>query len=349
MSKRSAKIISTLTATSASATSAPAPATGPTFPPPAAGVNAPPAPSPVPATPAEARKPSLRQRFTEHLILQQKAPRTVQAYVAWVRDCAVFLRKAPDLATPEELRSWFLHLITVRQLSASSVNLALNALRHFHGAFLGRDFAPLLQGIKRPARKPQPPRIFSAGEIEQLINVGAAGDPLGRIFLMTVFGCGLRLSEATHVQIADLDSARLQLRVSHPKGGRERVVPISRELLAELRLWWKVHRPVRWLFSQGPDQDPICKGTAQNLYYRALRRSGLRKKLGIHALRHTFATLMLENGVEITVVQKLLGHASLSSTVRYLHVRQERLGQIRSPLGLLRIEPVTTSPQPTGR
>ena len=138
----------------------------------------------------------------------------------------------------------------------------------------------------------------------------------------------------------------MQLRVSNPKGGRQRLVPLSPALLVELRAWYRVHKPLRWVFSLGRDQDPICKGTAQNLFYRALRRSGLQKKLGIHSLRHSFATLLLENAVEITVVQKLLGHASLSSTVRYLHVRQERLGQIRSPLNLLQLGQDTLSRKP---
>ncbi len=120
--------------------------------------------------------------------------------------------------------------------------------------------------------------------------------------------------------------------LSHPKGGRQRMTLLSPVLLAELRQWYGVHRPVRWIFSQGHDQEPICKGTAQNIFYRALRRAGLKKKLGIHSLRHGFATLLLESGVEITVIQKLLGHANLATTARYLHVRQERLGQIRSPL-----------------
>ena len=155
---------------------------------------------------------------------------------------------------------------------------------------------------------------------------------------MTVYGCGLRLSEATHVRLADIDSPRRQLRVSNPKGGRERLVPISENLLVELRSWYRVHRPVKWLFSQGHDQDPICKGTAQNIYYRARRHAGLQPKCGIHGLRHSFATHLLENGVEITVVQKLLGHAHLATTARYLHVREERLGEIKSPLGLIRTD-----------
>ena len=294
------------------------------------------APSTVTATSTPTVSP-LRQRFIDHLILQQKAPRTVQAYTAWVRDLAKFHHRSPDQLGPPEIRSWILHLITERKYSASSVNLAINALRAFFHGLLGQDLEPLLVGIKRPPRIPQPPRVLSVEEIERQITVGTAGDPLARVFLMTVFGGGLRLSEATHLQVQDIDSPRMQLRVSHAKGGRQRLTLLSPVLLTELRAWYRVHRPVRWIFSQGHDQEPICKGTAQNLFYRALRRAGIQKKLGIHSLRHSFATLLLESGVEITVVQKLLGHASLATTARYLHVRQERLGQIRSPLGLLQL------------
>jgi integrase/recombinase XerD len=280
----------------------------------------------------------LRQRFIEHLTLQQKAARTVQAYTSCVADLSQFHGRSPARLGQPEIRSWLLHLITERKLAASSVNVAINALRAFYGGMLGQDLEPMLVGIKRPCRPVQPPRVFSAEEVEQLLSVGTEGDPLARVFLMTVFGGGLRLSEATHVEVRDIDSARMQLRVSHPKGGRQRVTLLSPVLLPELRSWYKVHRPVRWLFSQGHDQDPISKGTAQNIFYRALRRSGLKKKLGIHSLRHSFATLMLESGVEITVVQKLLGHAQLSTTAGYLHVSQERLGEIRSPLDLLNLQ-----------
>ena len=286
----------------------------------------------------------MRQRFIEHLILQQKALRTIQAYVAWIFYLSTFHHRSPDRLGPPEIRSWILHLITERKLSGSSVNIAINALRAFYHGLLGQDLEPLLAGIKRPSRVTQPPRLYGADEIERLITVGTAGDPLGRVFLMTVFGGGFRLSEATHLQIEDIDAPRMQLRVSHPKGGRQRVTVLSDALLLELRQWYKVHRPVRWMFSQGHDQEPICKGTAQNIFYRAVRRAGLKKKLGIHSLRHSFATLLLEGGVEITIVQKLLGHANLSTTARYLHVRQERLGQIRSPLGLLHLPKPETRP-----
>ena len=129
-----------------------------------------------------------------------------------------------------------LHLITERKLSGSSVNIAINALRAFYHGLLGQDLEPLLAGIKRPSRVAQPPRLYGADEIEQLITVGTAGDPLGRVFLMTVFGGGFRLSEATHLQIEDIDAPRMQLRVSHPKGGRQRVTVLSDALLFELRM-----------------------------------------------------------------------------------------------------------------
>lgn len=280
-----------------------------------------------------------RLKFIAFLTFRQLAPRTIQAYTGWIHDLARFHRKDPTELGPEPIRAWLLHLLQERKLSASSFHLAVNALASFYHAHLGRDLEPILQGIRRPKRHPQPPRVYSPSEIESLLTTGTQGSPLARAFLMTVYGCGLRLSEATHVQVQDIDSARHQLRVSHPKGGRMRVVPLSDNLLVELRSWYRVHRPARWLFAQGPDQPPLCKGTAQNLFYRARRQAGLPAKSGIHELRHSFATHLLENGVEITVVQRFLGHAQLDTTARYLHVREERLGVIRSPLGLLHTGP----------
>ena len=280
---------------------------------------------------------ALRQLFINYLTLRQLAPRTVQSYTGWIIQLSRFHDRSPDLLGNEEIKAWLLHLIA-KPYSASSLNLAINAVRSYYGGFRERDIEPLLKGIKRPKRRTQPPEVFSPEDVERLVTVGTAGDPVARAFLMTVYGCGLRLSEAIHVQISDLDTARHQLRVSQPKGGRQRLVPLSDNLLAELRTWYRIHKPKKWLFSQGHDTDPINRSTGQNLYYRSRRRAGLPNKNGIHSLRHAFATHFLENGVEITIVQQFLGHASLATTARYLHVREKRLGQIRSPLGLLRTD-----------
>jgi site-specific recombinase XerD len=166
---------------------------------------------------------------------------------------------------------------------------------------------------------------------------------------MTVYAGGLRLSEAIALQTTDLDRARMQLRVRHGKGGKERVLPLSARLLHELEAYWRAQRRGRpghdcpWLFLGVQPGKPINKATGQNIYYRAVRKSGVCRKGGIHVLRHSFATHCIESGLELTLVQRLLGHASLLTTARYLHVTAARLGQVRSPLDL--IEFSTLAPQ----
>jgi len=280
-------------------------------------------------------KSPLRQQFIQHLTLSGKAKRTIQAYVAQIADLARYHRQSPDQLQPEQVQQWLYHLITERKYSASSVNIAVNALCSFYRNLLGRDLAPFLRGVVRPARKRLMPRVYSPAEIERLLRVGVS-HCRDQAFLMTVYGCGLRLSEATHIQIKDLDGARHQLLVSHPKGGHQRYTLLSDNLLQHLRTYWrKEHPPGPWLFPGIPRTEPMHKSTGQGIFYRAVRKAGLPDKGGIHGLRHSFATTLLENKVEITVVQKLLGHANLSTTALYLHVRRERLEQIQSPLGLL--------------
>jgi site-specific recombinase XerD len=155
---------------------------------------------------------------------------------------------------------------------------------------------------------------------------------------MTVYGAGLRLNEACHLKAEHIDSARGQILVVQGKGKKDRYTLLSPRLLEELRSYWKWYRPPPrpWLFPSIRDpQQPMIDGTAQRIFYRAIRRAGLPDKGGIHSLRHSFATHLLEAGVEITVLQRLLGHSSLSTTSAYLHVRQERLAQITGPLQLL--------------
>lgn len=129
-------------------------------------------------------KTVLRQRFIDHLVLQQKAARTVQAYTAWIYDLAKFTRRSPDLLTPADVRTWILHLLTERKLSASSINLAICSLQAFYQSFLQREFEPYVAGIRRPPRLPQLPRVYSVEEIERLLTVGTDGDLLARVFLI---------------------------------------------------------------------------------------------------------------------------------------------------------------------
>jgi integrase/recombinase XerD len=277
----------------------------------------------------------LRQKFIEHLTLNRKAERTVHTYVSFIYSLAEYTRRSPDLLGPEDIRRWLYHLIAERKQAPSTVNLAINAVRSFYGRMLGRDIESLLRQIQRPRRPARAPRVYSLAEIEKLLSVGTEGNLRARAFLSCVYGGGLRLSEATHIQIKDLDSARHRLLVSHPKGGRQRYTLLSENLLSVLRDYYRQFQPQSFLF---PGQEPLLpmnKGTGQGIFHAAVAKAGLPDRGGIHCLRHSFATHCLENGIEITVVQTLLGHASLTTTAGYLHVRAERLAQIQSPLGLL--------------
>ncbi len=277
----------------------------------------------------------LRQKFIEHLTLHRKAERTVHCYVSFIHSLAKFYHRSPELLSSEELQHWLYHLIAERKQAPSTVNLAINAVRSFYGKMLQRDIESILRQVKRPRRPARVPRLYSMAEVEKLLTVGTQNNLRAQAFLSCVYGGGLRLSEATHIQIPDLDSARHRLLVSHPKGGRQRYTLLSDNLLSVLRQYYLKARPKNFLFPGDEPLQPMSKGTGQGIFYGAVAKAGLPDRGGIHCLRHSFATHCLENGIEITVVQQLLGHASLNTTSGYLHVRAERLAQIQSPLGLL--------------
>jgi integrase/recombinase XerD len=208
-------------------------------------------------------------------------------------------------------------------------------LRFLYEGVLHREVQSLHQALpftRKPVLRPQ---VYSIAELERLFTVGAV-HPKHRAFLMTVYGAGLRLNEACHLKVEHLDAARQQIRIVQGKGRKDRYTLLSPRLLIELRSYWRMFRPPHWLFpaTRTPEQ-PLADATGQRIYYHAVQRAGLRRKGGIHALRHSFATHLLEAGVEITIVQRLLGHAHLNTTSTYLHVRQERLAQIAGPLQLL--------------
>jgi integrase/recombinase XerD len=295
----------------------------------------------------------LRAKYIRGLAIRGRAVRTQQAYTAFVVDLAKYYRRSPDQISYEEVTIWIEHLIRERHLAPSSVNIAVNAVRFLYGTTLGRDTAALLAGIPRMKRNTRRAEVYAVSEVEALLT--APTQPRDRAFLMTVYAGGLRLSEATHLRVTDIDRARLQLRVRHGKGAKERVLPLSTRLLQELENYWLAQRKGRpgydcpWLFLGEPTGEPINRSTGQNIYYRAVKKSGLRRKGGIHILRHSFASHCIEAGMDLPLVQRLLGHSSLLTTARYLHVTAARLGQTRSPLDLIQFSalvPPTATPAP---
>ncbi|MGD0616003.1 MAG: tyrosine-type recombinase/integrase [Verrucomicrobiota bacterium] len=202
----------------------------------------------------------------------------------------------------------------------------------------------LRRALPHPRKEIRRPQVFSIEELEVLFSRGCP-HPKHRAFLMTVYGAGLRLNEACHLKVEHLDSARNQIRVVQGKGRKDRYTLFSPRLQEELRAYYRAFRPRLWLFPANRDpQQPMIDATAQRAFYHAVARAGVPRKGGIHSLRHSFATHLLEAGVEITVVQRLLGHSSISTTMTYLHVRQERLAQIQGPLQLLDLSGLSGRP-----
>lgn len=289
----------------------------------------------------------LREKFIRGLAIRGRAVRTQQSYTACVADLARYYKRSPDQISYEEVTVWIHHLIRERKLAPSSVNIAVNAVRFLYGVTLGRDTTTLLAALPRMKRNIRRAEVYARSELEALLS--APTQPRDRAFLMTVYAGGLRLSEATQLRTTDIDRPRMQLRVRRGKGAKERVLPLSARLLQELETYWRAQRSHRlghdtpWLFLGAQADQPINRSTGQNIYYRAVEKSGVRRKGGIHVLRHSFATHCIESGLELTLVQRLLGHSSLLTTARYLHVTAARLGQIRSPLDLIEFN--TLAPQ----
>jgi integrase/recombinase XerD len=288
---------------------------------------------------------TLRQNFIRELVIRGMSPRTQECYVSAIYQVAKHYHQSPDQLSDDQLKDYLFYLAHDRQLSASSLNQRVSAMRCFYQWVLHRSVDQLRLAMPRVHRAIRRPQVFSAEELKQLFTVGCP-HPKHRAFLMTVYGAGLRLSEACRLKAEHIHRRRMQIRVEQGKGRKDRYTLLSPKLLVELEAYWQCFRPQHWLFpASGDSQTPMDPRVGQKIFYNAVKRAGLPRKGGIHSLRHSFATHLLEAGVEITVVQRLLGHSSLSTTSNYLHVRQERLAQIKSPLQLLDLSGWPSSPK----
>jgi integrase/recombinase XerD len=269
----------------------------------------------------EAVMTKLRQRFTDDLRLRNYAPRTIDTYVGRVAAFARHFGRSPELLGPEDVRVFQLHLLSQR-VSWSTFNQSVCALRFLYGTTLGRpEQLPLIPFGKRPKTLPC---VLSPEEVAQLLQAAEPGRD--GVLLATTYACGLRLGEVLSLKAPDIDSSRMVVHVRQGKGAKDRLVPLSVHLLADLRAYWRCHRPAGCLF------DGRCRGSVQRMMKRTLRRAGIGKPASMHTLRHSFATHMLEAGVDVLTLQKILGHRQLTTTARYLHLRSDRLRQLPSLL-----------------
>ena len=241
--------------------------------------------------------------------------------------------KSPEQLGQEEIRTYQLHLIE-KGVSWSLFKQAVCALRFLYRTTLKRDWA--VEQIPYPRREKRLPVVLGPAEVRSLLE--AVVNQKHRMLLMTIYATGLRVSEAAHLQVGDIDSARMLIRVRQGKGRKDRQVMLSPVLLASLRLYWQWYRPALWLFSGRKPTRPLSISAIQKVCERAARTAGICKKVSPHTLRHSFATHLLENGADLRLIQTLLGHQSVSTTQRCTHIAGERIGATASPLDRLGLE-----------
>lgn len=275
----------------------------------------------------------LRKRMDDAMVLRGFAQRTRETYLACVAALAKHYGRSPEGIAAGEVQAYLLHLIIERKLAYPSVNQAACAFRFLYGKVLGQPQRVFdIPMAKVPTHLPQ---VLTRDEIVRLF--AHCRDLRGRTLLMTKYAAGLRVSEVCALRVTDIESApdRMCIKVRQGKGGKDRYTLLSPQLLDTLRLYWRTVRPRDFLFPNKRRDGPMNDTMAQRIYHAARSAAGIEHGGGIHTLRHSFATHLLEAGVDLHTIQRLLGHGHIGTTMRYLHLARQRLTATDSPLDLL--------------
>ena len=266
----------------------------------------------------------LRQKMIDGMKLRNFSPRTQQAYLKSVEKLSIYYKKSPDKLSSEQVQRFILHLIDEKKLTWSSCNVCLSAFKFLYFYILHFDQMKL--SLPKRRKESKLPEIYSKEEIELLLK--STKILRNQLLLKTAYAAGLRVGELVSLKIRDIDSKRMMIRVEQGKGKKDRYTILSERLLNDLRLYWKVYRPVYWLFPQKCGRKPITTDLPQKVYYKAVELSGIKRKGGIHTFRHSFATHLLEKGADLRSIQMMLGHSSISTTEIYTYVAKTRVKQI---------------------
>ena len=273
----------------------------------------------------------LRSKMIREIRLRNYSKQTEKAYVKMVARYAKYYGKSPELLGVEEVKQYLQYLKEERGISLSYFKQVVGGLRFFYVQVLGQEW--FKEALKYPRSQRALPVVVAKEEVAQLID--AVKDVRAKTAIKLLYATGLRVSEAAALRLSDIDSKRMVIRVEQGKGGKSRDVLLSKTLLRDLRSYWKKFRPVDYLFELRRGR-PIHSATIQKWCKEAAQEVGLEKKLTPHVLRHSFATHLLESGADIRVIQELLGHKDIQSTLIYTHVNSRCYQGIKDPLKELR-------------
>jgi site-specific recombinase XerD len=274
----------------------------------------------------------LRQKMIRAMELKNLSHHTQRAYLASIKGIAKHYGQSPDKINPKMIEDYLLYLKHEKNKAPNSCGNVLSGLRFFHKHVMGEDLTTDFSVRKIPRKLPE---VLTMEDVWKLIT--STNNLKHRLILMTAYSAGLRAGEISNLKPEHIDSKRMLIKVMG-KGKKDRYTLLSRRLLAELRSYYRKHRPRSYLFPSSfrkKKDRPLCYETIRSVYEKARKRAGIKRGVGIHTLRHSFATHLLEAGYDIRKIQILMGHARLSTTIIYLHVSRETLSKVPSPLDLI--------------
>lgn len=276
---------------------------------------------------------TLRKQMIQQMQLKGRSSVTIKSYVSIIAQIAYYYRTPADLLTIDQIRDFILLNINEKQRSKSWMNMTISAVKILFCEVLKREWNRL--DLPRPGVANKVPVILSKDEVQRIIN--SKTNVKHRAILVLTYSGGLRLGEVSTLKIADIDSSRMLIHVKKAKGDKERYTILSSTALDLLRIYYRLYKPKEWLFEGRIPHSALSKRTVQVIFKQALKKSKVRKDVGIHSLRHSFATHLLEQGVALPIIQQMMGHKSLRTTSGYLHVQQNSIQGVKSPLDSLSI------------
>jgi len=274
----------------------------------------------------------LRKQYTSYLRYRHYSIRTIKSYCSCLIKLSKYYNLSPDRITRDQFINYLYYLVEEKQVSTGCLNQLISAYRILIVEVLRKDWEEF--NIRRPNLAMKLPVVLSQKEVKQILD--SITNLKHRTFISLIYSCGLRLDELCNLKVTDIDSTRMQIHIRLGKGAKDRYVMLSKKILLMLREYWKCYRPKEYLFEGATRGKAISRRTVQQAFHAAVIKSKIKKRPCIHTLRHSFATHLLENGVNLIAIQKLLGHNSIKTTVNYTHL-QTTPASIKSPFDDLEV------------
>ena len=273
----------------------------------------------------------LRDRMIMDMELKNLSPRTIKTYVYWMKEFTVHYGKSPERLGDEEIRDYLHYILKNKKASQSSMNQAYSALKFFYERTLQREW----NGSKIPRSKipKKLPVVLSQDEVQRIFS--ATNNLKHLAAFMIIYSGGLRVGEAVKLKLSDIDRDRMNIRIRQGKGAKDRYTILGERALEVIREYWHAYHPKNWLFQGEKAGNYLSVSSIQRAFRGSLTRAGITKKASVHTLRHSFATHLLERGIDLYFIQRLLGHTSPKTTSVYIHVARKNIAQIKSPIDFL--------------